>query len=158
MIPKYRAWDIEQKKMLSPSEVLFQQEIIEDEEMCAVRTRMKFDLTRTFFKELERKYIFLQFIGLLDRKGFEIYAGDIVHVWSEYDKGKRIYDEGNWEVYWRNDRWHLRRGGEDFDNGDYYQGDECPWPDVDNWTPNEEGSRMEIVGNIHQNSGLLGDK
>ncbi len=96
-----------------------------------------------------------QFLGLKDKAGKEIYEGDILHIWSYYTNGNRTYDRGNWEVFWRNDRWHLRRGEEGYDNGDYYQGDECPWPEVDNWKPSENGPRIEIIGNIHENPELI---
>ena len=105
-----------------------------------------------------KKAIPLFWTGLKDIEGTEIYQGDILHIWAEYDKGKRIYDGGNWEVYWRNDRWHLKRGEEQYDNGDYYQGDECPWPDIDDWKPSENGSRIKVIGNIFENPELLKEK
>ena len=146
-IPKYRVWDKKAKVWLR--------------EDCQNQIFIRPDGTLTWWNvygfddKASETFEIDWFIGLFDKNGKEIYCGDILHVWSYYTDGKRTYDEGNWEVYWRNDRWHLQRGKEGYDNGDYYDGDECPWPDVDDWEPSENGSRIEIIGNIHSNPELL---
>ena len=155
---KYMAWVIGQKRMVRVAGLNFSDPI-------------QIEVPRIGMEEIEgsawddpdyfefwyegTEAILLKYIGLKDKGGVEIYEGNIVHIWSEYDKGKRVSDEGNWEVFWRNDRWHLRRNGECYDNGDYYEGDECPWPDADNWKPTGSGSRIEVVGNIYENPELL---
>jgi uncharacterized phage protein (TIGR01671 family) len=137
---KFRAWDTELKEM-SFSDPL-------DD----------FERAYSWFLSLEdmdisNNIVLMQFAGLRDKNGKEIYEGDIVHCWSEYDDGKRVIDHGIWEVYWRTDRWHLRRNGrfgeEWWDNGDYYQGDEVYWNEP------EGSNRMEVIGNIYENPELL---
>ena len=93
--------------------------------------------------------VLMQFTGLHDKNGKEIYEGDVVRCFGIYDKGERISDDGLWEIYWRFDRWHLRRGEEQWDNGDYYSGDDVYWSEPD-------GSRkMEVIGNIYEHPELL---
>ncbi len=84
----------------------------------------------------------MQFTGLRDKNGKDIYEGDIV-------KLEGINGE-IWAVYWFYDRWCLGDGKkgmggfqEDYDNGDYYDGDDINW------------DKSEIIGNIYENPELL---
>ena len=82
--------------------------------------------------------------GLHDKHEREIYEGDIVHIVIEYKDGRK-YDKGKWEVHWNYDCWHLKNGNVDFDNGDYYRGDDVYWCDA------------KIIGNVFENPELLED-
>lgn len=73
--------------------------------------------------------------GLYDKNEKKVFEGDIV---SNHPATKSYY-----EVYWNNDRWGLRNGSWDYDNGDYYRGDDITWSD------------FEVIGDIYQNSDLL---
>lgn len=74
-------------------------------------------------------FIPLQYIGLKDKKGVEIYDGDIF----------RLHDNNNGylEVFWNEDRWSAKHG-----------------EDVLKSTFNHLG-KIEVIGNIYQNPELL---
>ena len=78
----------------------------------------------------------MQFTGLLDKKGNDVFEGDVVIAWSQGVKGtfeiKRRID-GLWLLYpaWKDGKfWYL--------------------------SPTEDGCEtIEIIGNVYQNSELL---
>lgn len=101
---------------------------------------MRYGIERTYDWEFaigeER---LMQFTGLKDKKGKEIYESDLLR---SHPESTEIYT-----VYWEQDegRWNLKaKDGEDYDNGDYYLGlfYRC-WKD------------FEVVGNIYENQDLL---
>lgn len=76
-----------------------------------------------------------QFTGLADKNGKEIYEGDVVFIMNYNFIGI---------IYLREDRWHCKNTKEqDFDNGDYYYGDDMMW------------GYAEIIGNYFENPELL---
>jgi uncharacterized phage protein (TIGR01671 family) len=90
---------------------------------------------------------FLQFTGLKDKNGKEIYEGDICTIADGmmYSKSVGTMVAGKYLVYWNDDRWGLKdSNGDDYDTGDYYRGD-----DINNW------NESEIIGNIYENPDLL---
>jgi uncharacterized phage protein (TIGR01671 family) len=89
----------------------------------------------------ELRYKVMEYTGLKDKNGKEIWEGDIVHY---------VYDhEGtdNWEVVWDYDTWVMKRG--DWHTGDGNLDDD---PHYNVW------EESEVIGNIYENSELLGGK
>jgi uncharacterized phage protein (TIGR01671 family) len=88
----------------------------------------------------------MQFTGLLDKKGKEIYEDDICTATNRmmYSKINKSMVPARYKVYWRDDRWHLiDNNGDDYHNDDYYQSDEIGWNEI------------EVIGNVHENPDLL---
>jgi len=108
---KFRAWNLHTKTMLMPSDVS----------------------TMPMMPEIRHAdgdtgTIYLQWTGLLDKNGKEIYEGDVC-------KG---HDGGNWEIYWREEPagWGVRSEANEFNL-------RCTKIDLD------------VLGNIYENPELL---
>lgn len=125
MIPKLRVWDTVKKAMHDVQAIVYTEERV-----------------YPIYSKLIRKYIpfgeaiLMQYTGLKDKNGVEIFEGDIVIAWSQGVKGtfeiKRRID-GLWLLYpaWKNGQfWYL--------------------------SPTEDGREtIEVIGNIYENPNLL---
>lgn len=108
---KFRAWD--GKSMFNVEQITFNEAI------------WGCDKGRGVSIVFQPHIILMQFTGLHDKNGKEIYEGDIL-CWPKYE-GKK--NQIRWVVEWNNDR--------------------AGWTD---WSPRNEA---EVIGNIYENPELL---
>lgn len=127
MIPKFRAWHKELKMMYEVKSLVYTLRLARLENRNNV-----FPSRTCSFDEI----ILMQYTGLKDKNGVEVFEGDIVIAWSQGVKGafeiKRRID-GLWLLYpaWKDGQfWYL--------------------------SPTEDGREtIEIIGNIYENPDLL---
>lgn len=128
---KFRAWDIEKKDWYKPVHEAYKQNLFE------LFIRFSGELSAHTMRGLEHESMFAnkfeltQFIGLLDKKGNEIYEGDIVETYAVWEDGKYEYHPVEFEF-----------GAFTIDHTSAIDGGMW-WDDC------------EIVGNIYQNQELL---
>lgn len=128
-VPKFRAWLKLDKQMLPVESIIFEGNFIN------VRLRQKIWVSRIFHGiEL------MQFTGLHDVNGKEIYEGDIVKVPEDYDKFGRNAGE-ILKVAFNNGCFRLKRPNSK-GRGFYF----------------EDDNTVTIIGNIYENPELLGEE
>ena len=117
---KFRAWDEVSEKMLNWNDFL--------------DTNMK----NTFIAPESTGLILMQYTGLHDKNGQEIYEGDIVYCQTKFGKAKAIikFIDGKFVAYWNSALTHP-------ENGHHIA---CY----------EINKRFEVIGNIYDNPELLG--
>lgn len=113
---KYRAWEKNLKEMIEVEEIDFIRGVINGSSIWR------------FFDEIE----LMQYTGLKDKNGKEIYEGDILRVYDDF------FRDGLDDMY----------GVVKFDNGRFYLNTFKPYY-------NETWIYFEVVGNIYENKDLL---
>ncbi len=122
---KFRAWHKEERKMFDCYSVSFRHG------QCGLTN---------FGMELWERLVLMQFTGLLDKNGKEIYEGDIMSfkadksspTGGQYCGTMGFHSENSKVVEWDEDRWSLG-----------------------NWRLSGELKMYEVIGNIHTNPELL---
>ena len=129
---KFRCWDKENKEMLEVQELDYADSY---DGQPMVRTTMYNDYFDT------EDMILMQYTGLKDKNGKEIYEGDIVHIPDDYEEYGFASGE-NYSIDFKDGRFRLKP----------------------KYKPNAIGydleftEELEVIGNIYENPELLEDK
>jgi uncharacterized phage protein (TIGR01671 family) len=119
-------------------------------QMMATFTPLDYDFEMPNFQQ---DVVFMQFTDLHDKKGKEIYEGDLVRAWAKTEWGSRAWSLA--EVEWgaTHGQWYFTV--HEHESGAHV-GSES-WGAVKFLvdTPNGLQLDMEVIGNIHENPELL---
>lgn len=128
MMPKFRAWLKMDKQMLPVESIIFEANFIN------VRLKQNFWVSRSFH-EIE----LMQFTGLHDVHGKEVFEGDIIKIPDDYDEFGRNAGE-ILKVAFDKGCFRLKRPNSK-GRGFYFEND----------------NTVTIIGNIYENPELLGE-
>lgn len=128
MIPKFRAWDVHEKKMFTNAQLIIWNGNI------YVNDNSKLNVDNLKGWNIDEKYL-MQTTGLKDKNGNEIFEGDIVHAYSEgarligiieyFDNAYCIKDKnGIYNSLWTNaEQYEII--GNIYDNPELMEEEEC---------------------------------
>ena len=127
---KFRIWDIENKEMLKVQELDF------EPTFYGGRIAIRPDQYNDYFDTEDM--ILMQYTGLNDKNGKEIYEGDVVYCQTKYGKAKAIikFIDGKFVAYWNSALTHPEDGH--------------------HIACYEINKRFEVIGNMYDNPELLG--
>lgn len=125
---KFRAWNKKEKYM----------EIVDDLQMFSNDLSIGIPSKDYFLRKDDVEL--MQYTGLHDKNGKEIYEGDVVYCQTKYGKAKAIikFIDGKFAAYWNSALTHP-------ENGHHIA---CY----------EINKRFEVIGNIYDNPELLGEE
>ena len=150
---KFRAWQKHHKRMLEVRSISFK-----DEKILSILTYTNENVwpqlvlytdeykSNFWLTDEEGMCLHLmQFTGLLDKNGKEIYEGDICimhmpNTWGEDDELSKEVPNRIINFEWKNNGWNLK--GFNILTGTYYFG-------------SIKGEMLEVIGNVYQNPELL---
>lgn len=133
---KFRAWDKELKLMMEPSYFGIDEYITPEGCVVEKETHSGFGFSDMYMVDISDKRILMQFTGLHDKNGVEIYEGDVV-------QGSHRNQRDDELIFIEQE---VR-----FHNGCYMFG---------NWNAHEyfnQHQHIEVIGNIYEHPHLLED-
>ncbi|KKN53795.1 hypothetical protein LCGC14_0598880 [marine sediment metagenome] len=150
---KFRGWHTVAKRMFSADEMAVDQ-------LTLLPTgsfiNVEGDSTRRSIIYPRDKFIPLQYTGLKDKNGVEIYEGDIVkttvgkHIWWFLIATDSTFGGNNLYLITRYRNFRHINVGEDIEWGDFFV-NECR----DTLTEYNANEDLEVIGNIYENPDLL---
>ena len=154
-IIKFRAWDKEKKCLITGDFIWY--------------LTFNGDVRRTDLSDATEDIILMQYTGLKDNNGKEIYEGDIVkdiyHPFgaredSEHSKvGEIVFESGSYGIKWIIEECKYNNLPEDLKENIFCQPYRRKWehPTNNDWIDKSDYtiSRTKIIGNIHENKDLL---
>ncbi|MEQ7106324.1 YopX family protein [Enterococcus gallinarum] len=140
MVPKFRAWDEEEKRWINIASLVFD----EGGELWYLSPVMD-DFNPVYYEnELGKTWEIMQSTGLKDKNGVDIFEGDVLNIIEVTDQGLKEYLT---DVKWEDCSFVVKSGGDDYDTF------LAAWTSDPNTTyPLFE---IQVVGNIYENPELM---
>lgn len=143
---KFRAWDGHYKYMNYKVLVgMWGENVLDDENYtsCAMYVRPEnvnynCEPHWTHFEPYHKEIKLMQYTGLKDKNGKEIYEGDIVKIKTGVLRGKGMFSQG--EVLWAG-----------YDDGEYVDNVECWLVNGVEPLSDSGADKIEVIGNIYEN-------
>ena len=135
---KFRAWDKESKSMNDVSRIIIFPDKLDNGDICQV-----FRLYRKDWMLVPSEGELMQYTGLKDCKGVEIFEGDILK--SVVSQNWYVVKFGDYAI------------GDEFENYEHHQGFYLCWGNYDNSNEamGDIDKYCEVVGNVMENKELL---
>lgn len=140
---KFRAWDVESKEMTLPNDILEVLVSMKNEVYAMVKGR-----NETLGGINRDNTILMQYTGLKDKNGVEIYEGDIVKYYDFWDELTGGREKGQQRIC------RVEYVGSGFL---VVQGDEDGY-EQDLFMVKINDDDLEVIGNIYENPELLGEE
>lgn len=138
---KFRGWDTKEKRMLSPEELSASDVYLDVESGHLIDVSHRYPDGSIEIRDYNR-HIPLQYTGLKDKNGKEIFEGDIVAIdmWQGNEHGY-ISEDG--VIQWYEESSAFKWFSGDPSDGNNY------------WLSHADAKRREVIGNIYENPELL---